>query len=218
MYKTDKSDGIRIELTKVKKLYKQKIFSAQKEYDAKFHKELRGLKKSQPQAYWKVINSSNGMKENKIPIEIGNLQEHFRNLSQTSKENTEYYGSQFGNIASSNKCLNRAIDIEEVFRQIKRLKNGKAHGEDMIINEFFKFSTKPLLSIIVKLFNVVLESGIVPMDWTIGLICPLYKKKGNPSDPNNYRGITLLSCLGKLFTAVLNERLTSYLEDNNYDR
>ena len=34
------------------------------------------------------------------------------------KENTEYYGSQFGNIASSNKCLNRAIDIEEVFRQI----------------------------------------------------------------------------------------------------
>ena len=85
----------------------------------------------------------------------------------------------------------------------------------MIINEFFKFSTKPLLSIIVKLFNVVLESGIVPMDWTIGLICPLYKKKGNPSDPNNYRGITLLSCLGKLFTAVLNERLTSYLEDNN---
>ena len=53
------------------------------------------------------------------------------------------------------------------------------------------------------------------MDWTIGLICPLYKKKGNPSNPNNYRGITLLSCLGKLFTAVLNERLTSYLEDNN---
>ena len=41
------------------------------------------------------------------------------------------------------------------------------------------------------------------------------RKKGNPSDPNNYRGITLLSCLRKLFTAVLNERLTSYLEDNN---
>ena len=61
---------------------------------------------------------------------------------------------------------------------------------------------------------IVLESGIVPSEWTIGLIHPLYKKKGNPNDPNNYRGITLLSCLGKLFTAVLNERLTSYLEDN----
>ena len=78
MYKTDKSDGIRIELTKVKKLYKQKIFSAQKEYDAKFHKELRGLKKSQPQAYWKVINSSNGMKENKIPLKL----EISRNISE----------------------------------------------------------------------------------------------------------------------------------------
>lgn len=77
-----------------------------------------------------------------------------------------------------------------------------------------KCSTNYVLSVIVKLFNIVFESGIVPSEWTIGLIHPLYKKKGNPTDPNNYRGITLLSCLGKLFTAVLNERLTSYLEDN----
>ena len=31
-------------------------------------------------------------------------------------------------------------------------------------------------------------------------------------DPNNYRDITLLSCIGKLFTAAINARLTHYLE------
>ena len=76
-------------------------------------------------------------------------------------------------------------------------------------------STNSLKNTIVKSFNIVLESGIVPTEWTVGLIRPLYKKKGNPTDPNNYRGITLLSCFGKLFTAVLNERLTSYFEENH---
>ena len=83
----------------------------------------------------------------------------------------------------------------------------------MLPNEFLKNSTNSLLHFILELFNTVFESGIVPTDWTIGLIRPIYKKKGKPEDPNNYRGITLLSCLGKLFTAVLNHRLNLYLED-----
>ena len=41
---------------------------------------------------------------------------------------------------------------------------------------------------------------------------PLYKKKGHVNNPDNYRGITLLSCVGKFFTSVLNYRITNYLE------
>ena len=135
-----------------------------------------------------------------------------RSLSQNQRDNADILEPD--QVLSSNQCINRSISREEVTRQINRLKNGKAHGDDLVLNEFLKCSTKSVLSVIVRLFNIVLESGIVPSEWTIGLIHPLYKKKGNPNDPNNYRGITLLSCLGKLFTAVLNERLTSYLEDN----
>ena len=62
------------------------------------------------------------------------------------------------------------------------------------------------------MFNVVLSSGLVPSVWCIGMIKPLYKKKGAIDDPDNYRGITFLSCVGKLFTACINARLTEYLD------
>ena len=43
---------------------------------------------------------------------------------------------------------------------------------------------------------------------------PLYKNKGSRYDPNNHRGITLLSCLGKLFTACLNARISKFMYEN----
>jgi hypothetical protein len=46
-----------------------------------------------------------------------------------------------------------------------------------------------------------------------GSIKPIYKNKGNPLDPKNFRPITILSCLGKLFTAILNERLRVFSEE-----
>ncbi len=68
------------------------------------------------------------------------------------------------------------------------------------------------VSLIVKIFNIVLESGLVPTSWSVGVIKPIFKNKGSIDDPDNYRGITLLSCLGKLFTNCINKRLTDYIE------
>ena len=60
------------------------------------------------------------------------------------------------------------------------------------------------------MFNKTLDTGIMPTEWLVGMIVPLYKNKGNKEDTNNYRGITLLSCMGKLFTSILNDRLNEY--------
>ena len=57
-----------------------------------------------------------------------------------TNDNAETSSPEYAYTPSSNECLNREINIEEVLKQINRLKNGKAHGEDMIINEFLKIA------------------------------------------------------------------------------
>ena len=61
--------------------------------------------------------------------------------------------------------------------------------------------------------NIVLNTVFVPSEWCLGVISPLYKNRGAVNDPDNYRGITLLSCTWKLFTACLNYRLSCYADN-----
>ena len=52
---------------------------------------------------------------------------------------------------------------------------------------------------------------MLPAGWTKTIIVPLHKK-GDPNDMDNYRGISLLSVLGKVFTFILNKRLTEWTD------
>jgi hypothetical protein len=64
------------------------------------------------------------------------------------------------------------------------------------------------------MFNGILDSGVFPSVWSEGIIIPLFKK-GNVDDVNNYRGITLLSCFGKLFTVVLSHRIETWVKNDD---
>jgi hypothetical protein len=112
-----------------------------------------------------------------------------------------------------NEMLNGINTDKEVLDAIKGLKNNKASGSDKLINDFFKNSPPFLVSIYTKLFNVVLDTGIIPETWKTGIIIPVYKNKGCPTDPENVRAITLISCLGKLFTSIVNTRLNFFANE-----
>ena len=71
-----------------------------------------------------------------------------------------------------------------------------------------------MLPIYVGLFNLILNTGIIPEIWSQGKIMPIYKNNGDSTNPDNYRPISILSCLGKLFTALLSERLSTFIEEN----
>ena len=60
--------------------------------------------------------------------------------------------------------------------------------------------------------KLIFDTGILPEAWLIGYMIPIFKNKGSKLDPKNYRPITLLSCIGNIFTSILNNRLNEYFE------
>ena len=89
---------------------------------------------------------------------------------------------------------------------------GTACGPDFVINEFFEYGIDILIDYLGRLFNVVFNKGYFPeKKWTKGFILLLHKK-GDINQADNYRGITLLSTLGNLFTHVLNNGLRDWAE------
>jgi hypothetical protein len=74
-----------------------------------------------------------------------------------------------------------------------------------------KAAMPSLANIFAKLFNTILQQGCYPEQWSIGYIVNILKS-GDRSDPNNYRGITINSSLGKLFSNILNSRFEEYVE------
>ena len=69
-----------------------------------------------------------------------------------------------------------------------------------------------MLPIYCKLFNIFFDTGIIPESWLLGSIKSIFKNKGDPKQPEYYRPITILSCFGKLFTSVSNNRLKTYAD------
>ena len=115
---------------------------------------------------------------------------------------------------TNNLELDKEITTEEINVAIKQLKLKKSPGHDKILNEMIVKGKSVLSKPIKKLFNYILNSKHFPDSWRTNIIKPIFKS-GDKTNPNNYRGIALSSCLSKLFSSVLNNRLHNYVEKNN---
>ena len=60
-----------------------------------------------------------------------------------------------------------------------------------------------MVDLLEQLFSVIWQEEIVPRQWREGFIVNIFKK-GDREDPGNYRGITLLCVVGKVFCKILN--------------
>ena len=74
-----------------------------------------------------------------------------------------------------------------------------------------KCSNYNLLNELKKLFNLALDSGCYPENWNHGMIYTILKS-GSKYGSSNYCGITLTSCLGKLFSTFLHFRIENEVE------
>ena len=107
------------------------------------------------------------------------------------------------------KELDDLPTVEELSKAIDCLSCGKAPGKDGILPEVLKCGKTALLQHLHELLCLCWEKGHVPQDMRDANIVTLYKNKGDRSDCNNYRGISLLSVVGKVFARVVLARLQS---------
>ena len=91
------------------------------------------------------------------------------------------------------------------------MKGGKAAGICIISAELLKTGGEAMICGLHAVLTAVWHSGTIPPDWKRGLVVPIWKGKGNLQDCNNYRGITLISVLGKMLTHLLLMRVRSHL-------
>ena len=104
------------------------------------------------------------------------------------------------------------VSLDEISMALEHLKNNKAPGDDGITAELLKAGGKPILEVLQRLFNSVIHEGKTPQAWHRSVVV-LFFKKGDNTLLKNYRPISLLSHVYKLFSRVITNRLARRFDD-----
>ena len=102
----------------------------------------------------------------------------------------------------------------EILDIINSLADKPSCGVDNLNSKFIKTIKNQILYPLETIINQSLSTGIFPSKLKIAKIIPLYKKNED-NDMNNYRPISLLPIISKIFEKIVQKQLYKYLNDNN---
>ena len=106
------------------------------------------------------------------------------------------------------------FSCRKVRRVLLTLKTRKAYGPDGIPPRVLKECAYELAPVLSRLFRLCLKTGIYPSSWKHVLVQPV-PKKGDRSNPSNYRPIALTSTISKVFETLLNAHFLRHLESHS---
>ena len=205
-------------MVKNRSTYKQLIRKKRYQYDKKETQKQEEARFKNAKEYWKLLKGLCPEKSSNLNVShfenyfkaINNPDSVFFQPDEEAIDFNEHYLD--GELQIMFDELNDEISYAEIFKACKELSIGKSDGSDFVLNEFFKYGINEMVNYVHRLFDVIFEKGYFPSKWTEGLIVPLHKK-GNINQVENFRGITLLSTFGKLFSRILKNRLTEWAEE-----
>jgi hypothetical protein len=110
--------------------------------------------------------------------------------------------------------LNVDVTEAEVKIVLKSLANRKSGSQNSrLVNELLKYSGDCGVTILTALLNLMWNNEIKPDHFKLGFIVSVHKK-GPTDDPGNYRPLTMLHCIGKVYSRIINTRLMAACESN----
>ena len=105
------------------------------------------------------------------------------------------------------------ITLQETIGALNEIKSKKSPGLDGISIRLLKDAFNIVTESLVNIFNVSLQRAIFPDDWKLAKVTPIFKE-GNKADCGNYRPISVISAVAKLFEKLVYRQLTSFLRLN----
>ena len=214
-YYEEQTDENRVLMCTQRNVYRKLCRRKRSDYERIESERLLGLSKSDPKMFWKKINPK---KHDSEKPDIGFF-DHFKGLAEretlldiNGMEEIENNMREGGEVY--HETLDAQMTMSELECGIKELKSGKAAGQDMVLNEFLLNAPYGVKVFILMIFNNMLKLEYFPDVWAKGVITPIFKS-GDRKVTGDYRGITILSNLGKLFTKIINTRLTKWADDNS---
>ena len=204
---------------------------------------LEEVNSTDPNAFWDYIRRLGPNKKSKIPWEcyddndvvvhdpervLKSWRDEFGSLycSTTPSEMDDEQINFKQYIVNDNKEFERLpldnssyiyqpFSRDEISKVVCKSKTNKAPGIDGIVYDVLK--NELTTDLLTTFFNLCFETHRVPEIWVQALIYPIPKSSTNdPRVPLNYRGISLLSVISKLYTTALNVRLNNYTETDGY--
>ena len=134
-------------------------------------------------------------------LEIKNNYERDNNCNLTDK------------VENNEENINKAITLEELETALRHKKDTK-EGIDQIRYTVYKELPTEGKTTVLKLLNYFWEKGEIPQQFKHSIIVPIAKPGKIPTDPKNYRPISLTTHLGKILETIINNRLMNHIETN----
>lgn len=214
--------------------YKQELNHAKTEY---FQKQINNSSNIQ-KTVWKIINSEIGEPENRSsdnlclnvgsqsisdPYLVSNVfNDYFVNIVEDLDSGKDKHDLSvptcihIENTVSFKPKFNfEPLDEREVENIIRNLKNKHSYGYDEIPITLIKDVSKYISKIICHLINSSFVSGIFPNELKKAKVIPIYKKD-DKKQVNNYRPVSILPSLSKIFEKAAHIQLTKFLEKFNF--
>jgi hypothetical protein len=186
-----------------KRNYKLTVKSKKTAYYDSIREKLYLVKNSRE--FWKAVNVYKDKKRTNNNISLESWDSFLRNKYNYTVTEPMFYQD------ARHPFLDKDIEDTELNRVLDRLKNRKSSGVDGVQYEFYKGLPPIWREYLRILFNKVMNSERIPAEWScIKMFC-LYKK-GDITEPENYRGIALINTVVKIFTAILANRLSEWAE------
>lgn len=232
MYKNLKKDPNNNDLKKEYTTYRNKLTDLIKKTKYNFYKNEIEKSQDNMKTLWDTVNYKI-KNTNKRDKNISQLKNEQNEITTNKQEMSKIFNNKFVNVGKNlankinqNKNYNekRKINLHSIFlypctgaeiqEYIRKLKNKKAPGVDKIKSETIKEIAQFIITPLTYLINKSFSTGICPEKFKVSIVKPIYKG-GDKMEPLNYRPVSLITSITKIFEMALKERILKFL--NKHD-